>query len=501
MVTDRDAPTRARPPRRRVRISVFVKLIAVMLMMTMILIVVVAGFIALIGSPNLQISERFFEQFAKLVARSEIDRAQATDLARRLEIDIRYDGPDGTWATAADVPTIDEVRRVHASRDADASDGVWLPHSGFSSWHNAPSTNGSATSTNGSAASTTGSRDSVSTNGSPDAVSEWHGWLRGLRGRDYYIISLSNGHRYVFSWYYRRQLVDAHTQMLWLILGSMTIVVLLAYGLLRRVLRPVRSLDEGVARLSDGQLDVVLPTRTRDEFGALTEAFNFMVGRVREMIRARDQLLLDVSHELRSPLTRLKVALELMPDDDQRARMAADVVEMEAMVAELLELERLRDGRGLRLARQDLVPLLEDVAASFRDRAPGVRVVTTTPTIPLDLDEHQVRIVFRNVLENAVKYSFADSRPIEIAAAEQNGAIVVRVIDDGPGIPPSDLANIFEPFFRVDRSRSKKTGGYGLGLSICKRIVEAHGGTIAVENNPGRGTSFVLTWPNPRDAA
>ncbi|HXT21053.1 MAG TPA: sensor histidine kinase [Thermoanaerobaculia bacterium] len=99
------------------------------------------------------------------------------------------------------------------------------------------------------------------------------------------------------------------------------------------------------------------------------------------------------------------------------------------------------------------------------------------------------------MVENAVKYSLPDSRPVRISAAREEDRVVVRVIDDGPGIPATDAASLFEPFFRVDRSRSKKTGGYGLGLSIAKRIVEAHGGTIAVRNNPGRGATFEVTLP------
>jgi signal transduction histidine kinase len=249
--------------------------------------------------------------------------------------------------------------------------------------------------------------------------------------------------------------------------------------------------------LSDGELDVVLPNRTRDEFGSLTEGFNQMVRRVGEMIRARDRLLLDVSHELRSPLTRMKVALALVPEGDDRARMAADVAEMEVMVAELLELERLRDGRGIRTTRQDLIPLVREVAERFRDRAPGVRIVSTVRSVVVDMDEDRIRIALRNLLENAVKYSLPDSRAVELAVVPSDASVAIRVSDDGPGIPEGDMAQLFEPFFRVDRSRSRKTGGYGLGLSITKRVMDAHGGSVAVENRSPRGARFTLTLPKP----
>jgi len=226
----------------------------------------------------------------------------------------------------------------------------------------------------------------------------------------------------------------------------------------------------------------------------LTDAFNKMVGRVKQMIQARDQLLLDVSHELRSPLTRLKVALALLPEDENRAGMVGDLNEMEAMIAELLELERIREGRGIRRERHNLVPVLREMAEAYKYGPPGVQLLLTPSEVWLEIDREKIKTVLRNLLENARKFSLPDSRPIEIAIEDAAGAIVVRVRDDGPGIPDSDLPNLFEPFYRVDRSRSRKTGGYGLGLSICKRIMEAHGGSIAVTNNPQRGASFILTF-------
>jgi signal transduction histidine kinase len=164
------------------------------------------------------------------------------------------------------------------------------------------------------------------------------------------------------------------------------------------------------------------------------------------------------------------------------------------MTTELLELERLRDGRTLRTTREDLVELLHEAAQTYKDTPPGIHVSASHSEIPLDLDVDGVRTVLGNLLGNAVKYSLPDSRPIELTATRERDTLVVRVIDDGPGIPAQDLVNIFEPFFRVDRSRSRKTGGYGLGLSICKRIVEAHGGHIEATNKPGRGTCFTLTF-------
>jgi signal transduction histidine kinase len=115
------------------------------------------------------------------------------------------------------------------------------------------------------------------------------------------------------------------------------------------------------------------------------------------------------------------------------------------------------------------------------------------------VDSEKFRTVLRNVLENASKYSLPGSHPVELSVEQSGEHTIIRVSDDGPGVPESDIPNLFEPFYRVDRSRSKRTGGYGLGLSISRRIMEAHGGSIVVRNNPDRGASFLLVFPDPRE--
>jgi signal transduction histidine kinase len=425
--------------RRRVQRSVFVTLVLISVTMATSLLVLVVGFFALVVGPHVGGSAgRLAEDHVRTLAAAAPDREASRGFAARYDIFVRYEGPDGAWATATDLPTIEEARTGKLSAAA-----------------------------------------------------------RRIPGRAYFVVPAPGGGTYLFVWEYGRRLYVIHTQLLWLMLFLVAAVVLAAYFVLRRLLRPLRSLQEGVARLSEGHLDVALENRTRDEFGALTDAFNVMVRRVREMVEARDRLLVDVSHELRSPLTRMRVALALTSDGEKKGRMEADVAEMEAMITELLERERLRDGRGLRIERQDLREVLLEVVGTFRGALPGVRASSDIPAVPLDLDADKVRTVLRNVLENALKYSLPDSRPVEVAVASEGSSVVVRVTDDGPGIPEADLPRLFEPFFRVDRSRSRKTGGYGLGLSICKRIMEAHRGTIGAANNPGRGAALTLTFPKP----
>ncbi|MFY9826551.1 MAG: HAMP domain-containing sensor histidine kinase [Thermoanaerobaculia bacterium] len=409
--------------------SIFVRQLAIMLATTVSLLLFVAGFFYSILGPNLSMSRGLVAEYARALASTSPDEARAKEIADRLGLEMRYEGPAGAWETRPGLPHLSEVRA-----------GTWR--------------------------------------------------------YDLTVVPAPQGGTYLFFWELGRRMRRAHSHLLWVLHGVMAMIILLAYLVLRRSLRPLRALHEGVARLSEGQLDVTVPSRTRDEFGALAEAFNRMVSRISEMVRARDQLLLDVSHELRSPLTRVKVALALLPEGDKRRRIDADVAEMEAMIAELLELERLREGRGLRRETLDLAALLREVVERYQDRPPGVRFAAAAPEIWMEVDGEKIRAVLQNLLENAVKYSLPDSRPIEVTVAADGEAVVLRVADDGPGLPEGDIPNLFEPFFRVDRSRSKKSGGYGLGLSICKRIVEAHGGRIEAANRAGRGAELTITLPN-----
>src|SRR5262245_36276503 len=417
-----------------IRGSVFTKLVVTMLAMTVTLLGIVVVFFLLYLGPVLNGSiDGVVHEYMHTVAAARPTYERAREMANRSGVQTRYEGPNATRSTADDVPSASEVK-----------------HRG-------------------------------------------HG---PINRRHYFVTPVSEGGSYVFAWQIPDRMYTAHLVVPLVVLLAVAAVVFAAHGVLKRLLLPVRLLGDGVARLSDGQLDVVVPTRSADEFGKLTDAFNRMVGRIKDTIRTREQLLVDVSHELRSPLSRLKVAVQFVGEPDIKARMATDLAAMEVMIGELLELERLRDGAGIRATRENVIELLDEVVEGFHDRPPGVHFERAKAEMFVDVDAERIRTVFRNLLENAVKYSLSDSRPVEVSAIQDCGTIIIRVTDDGPGIPEDDKTNLFEPFFRVDRSRSKKTAGYGLGLSIAKRIVEAHGGTIAVENNATRGALFIVTLPN-----
>ncbi len=267
---------------------------------------------------------------------------------------------------------------------------------------------------------------------------------------------------------------------------STALILLGAYLSIRRILRPIRLLDTGVKEVSKGNLKHRVPVTKSDELGQLSQAFNTMSQRLHEMLTAKEQLLRDVSHELRSPLTRMKVALEFVKEGQTRNLMRSDIKEMEQMITHILETARLHHAHSsLKLQETDLTKLINDVLASYQQSPPGVTVKGTGSSILCMVDPEQIKIVLKNVLENAVKYSRKESQAIRISVDKTDSWLVIEIEDTGIGIDPDVLTYIWEPFYRADKSRSRNTGGYGLGLSLCKTIIEAHGGNIDIRSTPG----------------
>lgn len=275
-------------------------------------------------------------------------------------------------------------------------------------------------------------------------------------------------------------------------------VLICAFLVIRRLLFPLRDLTAGVERIRRGELGHQIPVCSRDELGILGRSFNAMSTGLQEMVRSREQLLLDVSHELRSPLTRIRVALEMAPEGTAKESIRDDLGEMEAMISEILETARLDSANGkLNLEPVDLGVLVSEAVADADMRAPGARQVPsrTGPGPSVKADRARVRKVLGNILDNAVKFSQGRGAPVEVRIEESASGVTVRIKDKGVGIPADELPRLFEPFYRVDRSRSRETGGYGLGLSLCKRIMEAHGGSISIASREGEGTEVSLVFP------
>ncbi len=292
--------------------------------------------------------------------------------------------------------------------------------------------------------------------------------------------------------------LEGHSQLMAALAAVLILILLAIYLCIRRILAPLRSLQKGVQEVSAGNLGFVIPRESRDELGQLVESFNGMTEQVRTMIRSREQLLLDVSHEFRSPLTRMKVALEL-PGEDARHSVKRAIRELETMISELLESARLDTVQGkLKLERVDLANLIQDLVTRYEKEGAGVRLLSSGPPWPFfaAVDPSRISTALQNLLENAIKYSTHQSRPVEVSLSRPSpDRIGITFRDFGIGIPREDLALVFEPFYRVDRSRVRATGGYGLGLSLCKKIIEAHRGSIHVQSTLARETVFQIELP------
>jgi signal transduction histidine kinase len=232
-----------------------------------------------------------------------------------------------------------------------------------------------------------------------------------------------------------------------------------------------------------------------DEVGQVARAFNHMTGRVEQMLNDHDRLMADVSHELRSPLARIKVALEMIPESDKREQIATDIREMEALTSALLERERIKNRTARKdYAELDLVAITRGVVNSFAGRAPAVVLAESPDVLNIQADESLLKVLLQNLVDNAVKFSLDDSGPVEVRLVRGESSVTVSVDDDGRGIPEDMTDRVLEPFVKLDPSRGHRSG-YGLGLNLCQRIVQAHNGSIEIQPREPRGTSVAVELP------
>lgn len=278
----------------------------------------------------------------------------------------------------------------------------------------------------------------------------------------------------------------SHMPLLAGLLVMLTAVVGSAFWFLNRQLKPLAWLRSGVDAVAGGDFETRVPVVRDDEIGQVAVAFNEMAGRVGEMIDDRERLLADVSHELRSPIARMKVALELLPEGEKRDLVARDLREMESLVAVLLERETLRS-RADRIEGEelDLTALARLVLETFADRPPGVELVAES-AVTLRADPDLMRLLLQNLVDNAVKFSTPDSGPVTVRLEVVADEVRLQVQDEGVGVPPGSTERLFEPMVKLDHARGHHAG-YGLGLNLCQRIVQLHGGTIELLPREPRG--------------
>ncbi|MEZ5747622.1 MAG: ATP-binding protein [Paracoccaceae bacterium] len=264
-------------------------------------------------------------------------------------------------------------------------------------------------------------------------------------------------------------------------------VALVAWWTARRVVGPMRALAVGADRLGRGLDADPLPLSGPSEVRETTQAFNRMKDRLTRFVNERTHMLAALSHDLRSPLTAMRLRIEMLDDTEDSIRLKALVEEMQAMVEATLEFAR-DVAKAEPAATVDLAALLGDLVGDVGgERA----TLAPSPPVPVMVRPQALNRALRNLIDNAVRYGGV----AKVTLAQGPGMAVIKVADQGPGLPEDQLETVFEPFVRLEGSRNRDTGGVGLGLAIARTIIQAHGGTITLRNLPEGGLEAVVGLP------
>lgn len=296
--------------------------------------------------------------------------------------------------------------------------------------------------------------------------------------------------------------------------GFVTLLVVVAlavalgvYPVVRRLTARLEALQRGVERWGNGDLSTRLPVQGQDEVAFLAERFNAAAQRVQSLLQSHKTLLANASHELRSPLARIRMGLELLDTAParatQRQEMARNISELDELIDEILLASRLDladPSHAGALGPLEEVDLLGLAAEECARTGATLEVATPPPTTEVHSHPKLLRRMLRNLLENARRHGLRDGDPasvcLSLRSTPDEQALEVEVSDHGPGVPPELRERVFEPFFRLPGA-SERDGGVGLGLALVKSIAQRHGGQVRCLERPGGGASFVVTLPMP----
>jgi signal transduction histidine kinase len=263
----------------------------------------------------------------------------------------------------------------------------------------------------------------------------------------------------------------------------------LAYALVRSWLAPLDAIGAGAERYGRGEFDRPIATPRDDELGRLAVRIDAMATSLHGMLESQRTQLLAISHELRSPLTRARLNAELLPDGDEKTAVVRDLGEMRDLVTDLLESERLSAGASaLATEAVDLAALLRDAAADA-----GLEAELDDGVAPVRADPARLRLLLRNLLANARRHAGDAPRPPRFFLRRAGDAVEIGLRDHGPGVPPDVLPRLAEAFYRPDSARTRGAGGTGLGLHLCRRVAEAHGGSLHIRN-ASPGLEVTMRW-------
>ncbi|WP_180048966.1 sensor histidine kinase BfmS [Acinetobacter sp. YH12144] len=288
---------------------------------------------------------------------------------------------------------------------------------------------------------------------------------------------------------------------------SLFVLSLGVYGLLVPMQRKLRAVNYALNKMKGGDLSVRLPVESTDEFGTLASSYNSMSDHIERLIEAQRELMRAVSHELRTPVARIRFGVEMMADEDdydyrqqQVEQIDKDIEALNTLIDEIMTYAKLEQGMpSLEFEDVSLFEVLDQVLIETEALKTGKTLELQAPPIGVivETERRYLHRVVQNLVGNAVRY--CDDKVLISGGVNDEGMAYICVEDDGPGIPEEDRKRIFDAFARLDDSRTRASGGYGLGLSIVSRIAYWFGGTVGIDGSPTLGGArFTMTWPATR---
>ena len=274
-------------------------------------------------------------------------------------------------------------------------------------------------------------------------------------------------------------------------------ILLLAYLSVKRLINPIQNIQQAATKIGEGDLKHRIDLNRKDELGLLAKEINFLADNVVEMLEAKQRLNMGVSHELRSPLTRAKLQVEMLNDPIQRENLLDEIQAMESIISSLLESEAINYGhKKLDLSRVDTGKAVRNLMSASGFLKDIKIELDIDEKLFIEADPILFQVMLKNILENASRYTVNEKNQIDIAVSQIDVDTIKIIIKDyGPGLKTSDLEKVFEPFYRAEESRSRNSGGYGLGLYLTKQIAVAHGGRISIQNHENGGAEVCLILP------
>lgn len=280
-----------------------------------------------------------------------------------------------------------------------------------------------------------------------------------------------------------------------LITAIILIVIGMLYVVIYYLFHPIKVVERGIKRIGDGDVSYRLDIKRKDEIGSLSQSVNKMANNIEMMLAAKRQLLLAVSHELRTPITRAKIALSLMSDSRAKDSISEDMQEMENLIQELLESEKLRFSHApLEIHSANINEIIYQVQGKCFEKDPiELQLATSLPNV--EVDASRIGLAIKNLIKNALMARKEKTDSVMVKTTVNDHHITIQIIDYGIGIAADKIPHLTEPFYRIDKSRQRRTGGFGIGLYLIKAIVEAHKARLMIDSELGKGTTVSILLP------